>query len=462
MRPARRHGGATAPEVTYPPVLFQGDFEETSGAFRGDRAKLPDVRVPRFPRLRSALSSHPALILNSALVLALIGSGIWAYTFFTEPTASATNDTVRTVAVRQGTVTATVSADGSVASASTASASFATAGTVTGIQVKVGQVVRKGQVLAKIDPTSANRDLEAAEADLTSARDALDRAEGAGDDTSDAEAEVTQAELAVEEAEEAVAGTVLKAPMAGTVVAVNGTLGGSTSGDGGSSGDGSTGGSGSNGASGGSGNQSGGSSGGSSSNSGGGFVDLADLTKLQVTADFAEVDATRLKEGQKATVTWNALTDTEVSGTVASIDPSATSANDVVTYPATVTLDSVPKGARIGQTVSVSVVTGTVADAIYVNSVAVTKVGNRRTVTVLENGRQVTRAVEVGLEGDQLVQITSGLTVGEQVVITSTGSSGGGGVPGGGGFPGGGGVPGGGGFPGGGGPRGGSQGGGPR
>ncbi|SDZ41078.1 membrane fusion protein, macrolide-specific efflux system [Micromonospora pattaloongensis] len=38
-----------------------------------------------------------------------------------------------------------------------------------------------------------------------------------------------RAELDVDEAEDAVAGTTLKAPMAGTVVAVNGTVGGSAS-----------------------------------------------------------------------------------------------------------------------------------------------------------------------------------------------------------------------------------------
>ena len=61
------------------------------------------------------------------------------------------------------------------------------------------------------------------------ARYPLDRAQDAGTDTTSAINEVTQAELAVDEAEAAVKGTRLTAPMAGTVVAVNGSLGGISS-----------------------------------------------------------------------------------------------------------------------------------------------------------------------------------------------------------------------------------------
>ena len=65
-------------------------------------------------------------------------------------------------------------------------------------------------------------------------------------------------------------------------------------------------------------------------------------------------------------------------------------------------------------------------------------------------GRTETRAIEVGVEGNQFVEVVSGLSVGEQVVVTvATGGTGTNNqIPGGGGFqvPGGGGlqVPGGG------------------
>ncbi|GAA3350080.1 HlyD family efflux transporter periplasmic adaptor subunit [Amorphoplanes nipponensis] len=372
---------------------------------------------------------RPSVAVNAVLVLALVAGGLWAYGIVSGPDGAAAAASVRSLPVQQGTVTATVTADGSLESAASADAGFETGGTVTSIAVKVGDQVAKGQVLARVDPGAAKRTLTAAEADLDAARDAVDRAEDAGSDPSSAENEVTQAELAVTEAQAAVAGTTLKAPMAGTVVAVNGTLGSSSAG-------------------------SSSATSASSTSAGSGFIAIADLTRLQVTAAFAEADATRLKEKQAATVTWNALGGTRQSARVVAVDPQATTANDVVTYGVTLSLDRVPAGARPGQTVSVAVVTGEVTDAVYVNAAALTTVGNRHTVTVLAGGVQQVRAVEIGLEGDQVTQITSGLTPGEQVVITTTGATTGttGGFPGGGlpgGFPGGGAAPGG-GFPGGG------------
>jgi macrolide-specific efflux system membrane fusion protein len=385
--------------------------------------------APRLGSLR-----RPSVAVNAVLVLALVAGAFRAYETVSGPdTGAATTASVRAVPVQQGTVTASVTADGSVESASTASASFVTGGTVTAVSVRVGDKVRKGQVLAKVDPAPAQRTLAAARADLAAAEDAVDRAEDAGSDTSSAANEVTRAGLAVDEAEAAVAGTTLRAPMAGTVVAVNGTLG-STSSAGGGNNPGAT------------------ETTATAAAGSGGFIDLADLTKLQVTAAFAEADATRLKEKQAATVTWNALSGTRQSAQVVAVDPQATTADNVVTYGVTLSLDRVPAGAKPGQTVSVSVVTGEVTDAVYVTTAALTTVGTRHTVTVLAGGAQEVRAVEIGLEGDQATQITSGVAVGEQVVLKTTSTTTGGttgGFPGGGAAPGG--IPGGGGFPAGGG-----------
>jgi macrolide-specific efflux system membrane fusion protein len=377
-------------------------------------------------------SRHPSLVVNAVIGVLLV-AGAWTVyeTFAGSDDGTAAVAAERTVTVQQGTVTKTATADGTLESASTASASFETSGTVTEIRVRVGDKVKKGQVLAKVDPAAANRSLDAAEADLDAAQDALDRAEDAGSDTSDAENQVDQAELAVDEAEAGVAGTVLKAPMAGTVTAVSGTIGSSSSGS----------------------SQQGESTGSSSST---GFVEIADLARMQVSAAFAEADATSLKENQAATVTWNALSGVSQSARVSAIDPSATTNNSVVTYGVTLTLDKVPTGAKAGQTVSVAVTTGSVENAVLVNAAAITTVGNRHTVTVVAGGIQETRSVEIGLEGDSATEIKSGLTAGEQVVVRTTSSStsgnqggfpggGFGGLTGGGGGPGGGGIPGGGG-----------------
>jgi macrolide-specific efflux system membrane fusion protein len=364
---------------------------------------------------------RPSTAVNALLALMIVGAGFWGWTLLrdTSETSGASASGVRTVTATHGTVTRTVSADGSVVSAVTATATFATSGTVTAIPVKVGQEVKQGTLLARIDPADAKRDLDLARANLEAAEDALDRAQDAGTDTGSATNAVTEAELAVDEAEAAVDGTRLTAPMAGTVVAVNGTLGASSA------------------------------VGGQDSKSG--FVDLADLTKLQITAAFSEADATELKAGQSATVVWNALQNAETTGEVVAVDPTATSSSEsgqsgtgagsTVTYGVTVSLPNPPDGAKPGQTVTVAVVTGSAENAVMINSAAVTATGNRRTVTVLDSaGKQELRPVQVGLEGDDATQITSGLAAGERVVLpvadttsaTTTGLRGGTGfVPGG-------------------------------
>jgi macrolide-specific efflux system membrane fusion protein len=356
---------------------------------------------------------RPSTAVNALLALMIVGAAFWGWTLLrdTSETSGASASGVRTVTATHGTVTRTVSADGSVVSAVTATATFGTSGTVTAIPVKVGQEVKAGTLLAKIDPADAKRDLALARANLGAAEDALDRAQDAGTDTGSAANAVTEAELAVDEAEAAVAGTRLTAPMAGTVVAVNGTLGGSSTVG--------------------------------AQDSASGFVDLADLTKLQITAAFSEADATELKAGQSATVVWNALQNAETTGEVVAVDPTATSSSEsgqggtgqggtgqsgtgqsgtgqsgTVTYGVTVSLPNPPDGAKPGQTVTVAVVTGSAENAVMINSAAVTATGNRRTVTVLDSaGKQELRPVQVGLEGDDATQITSGLASGERVVL---------------------------------------------
>ncbi|MFI1994014.1 efflux RND transporter periplasmic adaptor subunit [Actinoplanes sp. NPDC020271] len=386
----------------------------------------------------------PSTAINALLALLIVGAAIWGVNLIRSTSsgneAKATD--VRTVTVSQGTVTKTVSADGTVGSASIAAATFTTSGTVTSIKVKVGDKVTKGQLLATVDATDAQRDLDLATANLDAANDSLDRAQAAGTDTTTAENEVTSAELAVADAKASVAGTKLAAPMAGTVTAVNGALGGSSSGStSSSSGSGSGSGSGGSGAS------------SSSSSSSAGFITIQDLSRLQITAAFSESDTTALKDGQSATITWNALENAETTGKVVSIDPTATTSNSVVTYGVTVSLPDPPDGAKPGQTVSVAVVTGSVDNAVKVNSAVVTATGRRSTVTVLTStGTQEVRQVEVGLQGDDADQITSGLTAGEKVVVptgsTTSSNSGtrtgtGSGFGTGGGFSGGGAPPGG-------------------
>jgi macrolide-specific efflux system membrane fusion protein len=436
-------------------------------------------RIPRIPRLTvpaSALSRirRPTLVINAVLVALLLTGAFLSYrTVAVADTTTTTSGSNRVVPVSQGRVTSSVSASGAVQSAATANANFGTAGTVTEIDVTVGDTVHTGQVLAKVNAAAAQDQLNAAQANLTSAQQSLTRARSAtpvdAATVASAEAQVTSSQNSVNAAQRALDGTTLVAPAGGTVVAVNGTVGGSSggstasgSGSSGSTANGNAGNAG-NGNAGNGNSGSGAAASGTGSGSTTGFIQLADLTRMQISANFAEADATKLKTDQAANVTWAALSGARVTGKIATIAPSATVVNNINSYPVTVSLDSMPDGIRIGQTVTVLVtVAESAADAIRVPAAAVRGTGQLHTVNVVgTDNKQQPRRVEVGVQGDQFVEITAGVDIGERVALnlpTATGGAGGAGRLGGGGL--GGGLGGGGGFGGAGGAGGANRGGG--
>ncbi len=328
-------------------------------------------------------------------------------------------------------------AAGTLASGYTGTANFATAGKVASIDVKVGDVVSVGQKIATIESAQAAKELQVAKANLSVARDNLDTAETAEDAPStgqntpstqnsvaSAQAKVDQAELDVQNAQTALDNTTLHAPGAGTVTAISGTVGQQSSSGSSASSQPST--------------QGGNSSATTSSaSSGTGFVTITNMTDLVVDTSIAEIDVSKVKAGQKATVTLNSSPDKPVQATVVSVDLTPTTSGSVVFYRAKLALADPPEGLRPGQSASVVVTVAEAQNALSVPAAAVR--GN--VVTVQENGQNVQRRVQVGLRGESTVQITSGLTEGENVVLTATAASGtaGTGRTGGtGGFPGGG------------------------
>ncbi|WP_326826139.1 efflux RND transporter periplasmic adaptor subunit [Streptosporangium sp. NBC_01756] len=365
-----------------------------------------------------------ALIVNGALAVLLLGGAGIAYSSLGGGVSSA-QTSARTVSATRGTVVASVSASGTVASAQERSLAFGSSGTVEKIYVKAGEKVTKGQVLARLDDTSARESLDAAAA-------ALDTAD---DDTSTAAsyAQYVTARNTYRAAQRTVAGTVIKAPFAGTVTAVNGTVGGSS----GASGSATAASSGGSGGSGGSGAQASGSTAKSST----GFVDIADTGKLQLVGNFTESDVTRLKVGQTASIRFDALTGVTATGEVTQIQPTAATSNNVVQYPVTISFTKTPAEVRLGQTATVEVIIDQAENVLAVPSAVVSTAGGRSTVIVLRNGTQVPVQVEVGIKGDTLTEIKSGLGESDQIVRpATTGTTQQGGFPGlGGGLGGGGG-----------------------
>jgi multidrug efflux pump subunit AcrA (membrane-fusion protein) len=276
--------------------------------------------------------------------------------------------------------------------------------------------------------------IENAQTQLTSAQNQYDSAvlgvavknqEPKPEELAQSQASVTSAEQQVASAQKNVDDTILRAPVAGVVAAVNGTVGQQSN-----SGSGSTGSTGAT-----------GSTDTSSSSSGSGFIDLTDVGVLNVKVGFTESDAPKVNIGQAAEITLAALPEEEFTGEVIAMDTSSTVVSNVVTYYATVAFDGSPKNVKPGMTASVTVVLDKRDNVVTLPTSAVSTTGTSETVTVKKSdGSTEARTITIGLRGDNAVEITSGLEAGEQVVLTTAADTGTG-LPN---FPGGGGLGGGG------------------
>jgi len=106
------------------------------------------------------------LIINAILLVVVIVAGYFGYKTI-NPTVATT--TLRTAIASIGNVSTTVSASGSVQSTSDIGLTFKSTGIVTAINVKVGDSVSKGKVLATIDDTQAKIALLQAQSAVKSA-----------------------------------------------------------------------------------------------------------------------------------------------------------------------------------------------------------------------------------------------------------------------------------------------------
>ncbi len=123
---------------------------------------------------------HPRLwILNGALVVAI---GIVTYFGVTSVFhKAATTTAVRTATVSRGTVEQTETASGNISPAQDENVDFSTAGTVSSVNVTLGESVVAGQLLATLDPSTAQTALTTAEGQLSTAESNLSLAESGGE-----------------------------------------------------------------------------------------------------------------------------------------------------------------------------------------------------------------------------------------------------------------------------------------
>jgi HlyD family secretion protein len=150
----------------------------------------------------------------------------------------------------------------------------------------------------------------------------------------------------------------------------------------------------------------------------GAFVVLDSADPFQLVVPFEEADAARIAPGQEVDVAVDALPNDTLTGRVVSVAPSGQDLSGIVSYYATVVVEGGADRLRDGQTAEANVRVEAVDNVLRVPASAVRREDGRPTVTVAgPDGQPVSVPFLAGLVGDDYVEVRSGLTDGDQVEL---------------------------------------------
>ena len=364
----------------------------------------------------------------------LVATGA-VYYFFSSNNKQET--TYLTESVTRGNVEKTVVASGSVESVNEVDVGAQVSGKITKLYVKLGQEIKKGEMIADIDSTTQINTLNTKKAALVSYQaqlkakktaydvalssynrlsklytqkatslDSLNTAKSTLDNAKAEmeaiEANTKQAEIEVNTAETNVGYTKITAPMDGTVISVPVSEGQTVN----------------------------------ANQTTPTIVTIADLSKMKIKPEISEGDITKVKAGQEVSFTilsdsqtvYHSVIDSVVpantttsdsSSTSSSISSSSSSTTSAIYYYANVLIDNPDRTLRIGMTTENNIKIANAKDVLLVSNMAIQKRDGKSFVNVLNDKNQPEqREVETGIQNDFQTEIKSGLNEGEKVIVS--------------------------------------------
>jgi len=368
------------------------------------------------------------------ILLGLLVAAGTAYYFFSSNSKQET--TYLTESVTRGNVEKTVVASGSVESVNEVDVGAQASGKITKLYVKLGQEIKKGEMIADIDSTTQINTLNTKKAALVSYQaqlkakktaydvalssynrlsklytqkatslDSLNTAKSTLDNAKAEmeaiEANIKQAEIEVNTAETNVGYTKITAPMDGTVISVPVSEGQTVN----------------------------------ANQTTPTIVTIADLSKMKIKPEISEGDITKVKAGQEVSFTILSDSQTVYHSVIDSVDPANTTTSDssstsslssssssttsAIYYYANVLIDNPDRTLRIGMTTENNIKIANAKDVLLVSNMAIQKRDGKSFVNVLNDKNQPEpREVETGVQNDFKTEIKSGLNEGEKVIVS--------------------------------------------
>ncbi len=336
----------------------------------GVSSSQPDRFAGLLPDAGPTAAGHPrrlkAILVTGALAAATFGLGAYYLTRTPAPPQ------VTTTAISRGSVTRTVATTGTVQPVTSVSVGSQVSGTVSWLGADYNSIVRKGQIIARLDPAlleaqvaqarsgvvKANADLDRSRVTLADAQSKYGRAKALSDrelvsradldvaslavDSAAAslkgvEAQVVQAQASLNQSQVSLDHTVITAPIAGTVTQRSVDVGQTVA---------------------------------ASMSSPTIFVIAADLTKMQVNAGIDESDIGQIRQGQPVTFGVDAYPETAFTGVVLQVRLQATIVSNVTTYPTIIDVPNPNAMLRPGMTANVKVIVASRPDVLRVPNAA--------------------------------------------------------------------------------------------
>jgi multidrug efflux pump subunit AcrA (membrane-fusion protein) len=148
---------------------------------------------------------------------------------------------------------------------------------------------------------------------------------------------------------------------------------------------------------------------------------IVDLSSMQVEASISQTECELVKLGQKAVIRFDAYPGLALDGKVEAVGTMASSGRRVNYYvrrvPVRIAIDAADTRVLPDLTASADVVLEQQDDALVIPREAVQESGGKSVVMVKQGESVAPREVELGIAGNTVVSVLSGLREGEQVAV---------------------------------------------
>jgi macrolide-specific efflux system membrane fusion protein len=155
------------------------------------------------------------------------------------------------------------------------------------------------------------------------------------------------------------------------------------------------------------------------------FVNIIDLDRLEVWAYVDETDIGRIEMGQTANFTVDTYPDSDFEGVVTAIYPKAVIQDNVVNYVVTIKITPFPPASgekqkilRPEMTANVTIFLEPRKGVLTIPLSAIKRENGERYVTVIDGDKMAPRKVRTGWSGNGYIEIIGGLNEGETIVVS--------------------------------------------